>query len=73
MGVAMKSKFTNLVILHARQYWADFTPLELAAWWRHYTIGTGRGMYSNVGPSTGFFDFLVLSARQSAHEKACDL
>jgi hypothetical protein len=67
------SKFTKEVILAARKFWEGLTPLELVGFWRHYTTGKGAGMYANVGPKTGFFDYLVLSARETAFEMAHDI
>lgn len=67
------SRFTKEVIRHARKFWEDLSPLELVMFWRHYTTGKGAGVYSRVKADTGFFDYLVFSARESAFELAYDL
>ncbi len=69
----MANKFTNTEVLEARRYWSSLTEKELREFHRHYTDGKGRGMYSGVNADTSFNDYLVLSARQSAHEYAMDL
>ncbi len=67
------SRFTKVVVLAARKFWQDLTPSELVAFWRHYTVGKGAGTFSRVKPETGFFDYLVYSARESAFEQAYDI
>lgn len=68
-----KSHFSRAEILQARQYWGALTYADLIFYWRHYTTGTGAGLYSNVKADTGFFDYLVHSAAQSAFERAHDI
>jgi hypothetical protein len=67
------SKYTWSEILSARDYWRELTNIDLLYFWRHYTVGKGKGMYSHVKENTGFYDYLVESANQSSFEKAYDL
>jgi hypothetical protein len=67
------SEFTPEEVENARQYWSDLTDEELLFYWRHYTTGQGRGLYTSVHPDTPFEDYLVLSASESAWEKAHDV
>lgn len=69
----IQTKFSISDILWARKYWADLTYKDLIEFWKHYTTGTGKGMYSQVNETTSFFDYLVLSASQSWYEKVNDL
>lgn len=68
----MNSKFSKTEILNARNYWRDLTYADLLMFWRHYTIGGGRGSYVGVSKNTAFLDYLVLSAAQSSWESAHD-
>ncbi len=65
----MKTKFTIARVLQARLYWAELTYKDLFEFWKHYTVGSGKGMYCEVKPDTSFADYLVYSAEQSACEK----
>jgi hypothetical protein len=60
-------------ILAARNYWKELTPIDLVYFWRHYTKGKGKGLFSGVYENTSFFDYLVKSANQSWAEKHYDL
>jgi hypothetical protein len=64
----MKSKYSRHRIIEARKYWQTFTYAELLEWWKHYTIGDGRGMY-NVDENTSFADYIVISAEQGEYER----
>lgn len=67
------TRFSSSEILSARSYWKYLTPIELAFYWRHYTTGKGRGLYSGVDASTSFLDYVVLSAGQSSFEQLHDI
>ena len=69
----MKSRFTTSQILEARRYWKDLSYTDLFLYWKHYTTGKGSGSYSSVDANTSFADYLVLSATESAFERAYDL
>lgn len=68
-----KGNYSRAHILAARRYWEGLTIQDLAFFWRHYTVGKGSFMYGGIGADTSFWDYLVLSAEQSAFEKAYDL
>jgi hypothetical protein len=69
----MKTKFTKQQIAEARNYWKALTLSELIFYWKHYTAGKGRGIYTNVYPDTSFADYLVESAAQSSFDRANDI
>jgi hypothetical protein len=69
----MKTKYTKQQILCARQYWKYLSWAELYGFWKHYTVGTGRSIYSSIGPDTSFADYLVKSADESWQDKHYDL
>lgn len=68
-----EGKYSRAQILEARRYWAGLSIQDLAFFWHHYTTGKGAFMYNWHGKDASFWDYLVLSAEQSAYERAHDL
>ena len=68
----MKTKYTIKEVIAARKYWGCFTYLELHEWWKHYTIGKGKGMYS-VSENASLADYLVESAYESEYARVHDI
>ena len=75
----LATQFSFKTVLCARRYWKGLTLNELLFFWRHYTdrlpsVGqTCYLHYSGVTEQTSFFDYLVMSAEQSAYERAMDI
>ena len=56
--------------LAGREYWKYLTLVDLFNFWRHYTTGSGAGLYAAITATTPFDIYVVESAEQSAWEKA---
>lgn len=68
---AMFGGVADAEYVKARRYWGELSNLDLVNFWKHYTIGEGRGMYSHtMSADTSLRDCIVTTAQESAFEKA---
>jgi hypothetical protein len=72
-NMSAKTNYTVAEVAAARRYWSGLTYQDLLFFWRHYTTGTGAGMYQSVYPDTSFLDYIVESAIQSEYERTHDI